>query len=364
MKSVTKFRLFWINLHRWVREHRLVTWVICISLVLIVAGAVSAYFLINQPDGVAKAPATKPIETPKPKPKYYSPLTGLLVRAEANTTSPVTCLMIENSPNARPQSGLKDSGVVFEAIAEGGITRFLVIYQQEKPQLIGPVRSLRLYDVDWAAAFDCSIGHVGGSAMALREVRNGDYRDIDQFFNPGSYWRANDRYSPHNVYTSFKQLDKLNRAKGYKTSQPKSFSRTDGVPNKKPSVTNITITISSFLYNSTYAYNKKANAYARYQGGAKHLDRELGQITPNVIIAMRVNETAVFEDGWREQITTVGKGEAYIFQNGKVINATWRKPSKSSQLTFTDKDKKDIKLVRGQTWIVAVPTDGGDVSWQ
>src|SRR5690606_9454884 len=86
---------------------------------------------------------------PKPEPiKYYSPLTGELVANESDQTAPVTAVMIENSPDARPQSGLKDAGVVYEAIAEGGITRFLAIYQNKKPELIGPVRSLRMYYVD------------------------------------------------------------------------------------------------------------------------------------------------------------------------------------------------------------------------
>ena len=107
--------------------------------------------------------------------------------------------MIENSPDARPQSGIKQAGVVYEAIAEGGITRFLALYQEAKPGLIGPVRSVRMYYVDWAAPYNASIAHIGGSAAALAEVRNGNYRDIDQFFNSGSYWRA--IATPRTMYT-------------------------------------------------------------------------------------------------------------------------------------------------------------------
>jgi len=166
---------------------------------------------------------------------------------------------------------------------------------QEKPKLIGPVRSLRLYDVEWVAAFDASIGHVGGSAAALREVRNGNYRDIDQFFNPGSYWRASDRYAPHNVYTNFSRLDALNKAKGYTTSKFTGFSRIDAEPVEVPDATSIDIKISGFLYDSHYTYNQKTNKYARNQAGEKHLDREDGQITPSVIVAMNVNETSVLK---------------------------------------------------------------------
>ncbi len=61
---------------------------------------------------------------------------------------------------------------------------------------------------------------VGGSKRSLDEIRNGKYRDIDQFFNGGSYWRSTDRWAPHNVYTNFERLDALNSAKGYIESTP------------------------------------------------------------------------------------------------------------------------------------------------
>jgi hypothetical protein len=272
--------------------------------------------------------------------------------------------MIENSPEARPQSGLKNSGVVFEAIAEGGITRFLVLYQQEKPSLIGPVRSLRRYDIDWLAAFNASIAHVGGSYYALKEIRNGNYRDLDQFFNDQSFWRSTDRWAPHNVYTSFKNLDALNKSKGYTSSKFTGFTRVDGQSNSKPTASTIDITISSDLFNSTYKYNAKTNNYTRYQAGALHLDREDGKITPSVVVAMHVNESSVFEDGWREKITTIGTGKAVIFQNGTATNVTWHKKSQASQITFTDSKGNDVPLVRGQTWIAAIPNDGGGVTWK
>jgi len=363
MKSI-KTNQMWINFRLWFQKHRKVALIVGGIIVVLAAGA-TTFIILNKP-AIQKVSTVKKIEKPKPKTKYYSPLTGseIVNSNKSATEKPVTGIMIENSPDARPQSGLKDSGVVFEAIAEGGITRFLVLYQQEKPQLIGPVRSLRLYDAEWAAAFNASIGHVGGSQAALDEVRNGSYRDIDQFFNSGSYWRSTDRYAPHNVYTSFERLDALNAIKGYNTSVFTGFSRVNGKPSKKPTATNISITISSALYNSTYAYDAKTNTYARSQGGDPHLDQESGQITPSVVIALRINETTTLEDGYREQITTIGSGEAVIFQNGIAVNATWHKIDKPSQITFTDSAGLDIPLVRGQTWIAAVPNGEGDVSWK
>ena len=347
----------------WFRRHKKLAIILSIVIVLLVGGGVAAtlYFL-NQKNTPAPAKVVKPAPKP-PAPKFYSPLTGNLVENEAATTQAVTGIMIENSPDARPQSGLKNSGVVFEAVAEGGITRFAVLYQQEKPGLIGPVRSVRLYYVDWMAAFNASIAHIGGSASALTEVRNGSYRDIDQFFNAGAYYRATDRYAPHNVYTTFERLDALNAAKGYTTSTFTGFTRKDSIAAKTPTATSISVDISGDLFNSTYAYNPATNTYDRSEGGAPHLDREAGQISPRVVIVMVIPERTIFEDGYRQQIDAVGSGKATIFQDGTFQEVTWTKASKTEQITFTDAAGKDVPLARGQTWLTSVPENGG-VTWQ
>ena len=347
----------------WFKRHRKLAIILSIVLVLLIGGGVAAtlYFLNQKP---AETPTASTEKEPEPEPvKYYSPLTGNLVETEAATTQAVTGIMIENSPDARPQSGLKNSGVVFEAIAEGGITRFLALYQQEKPQLIGPVRSVRMYYVDWVAAFNASVAHIGGSAAALAEVRNGTYRDIDQFFNANAYWRASDRYAPHNVYSSFERLDALNAAKGYTVSTFTGFTRKDSVASAAPTATSINVTISGPLFNSSYAYNAATNTYDRSQAGAPHTDREDGQISPRVVIVMKVPMQLVLEDGYREQINTIGTGTAYIFQGGEVQEVTWTKASKTEQIKFTDAAGVDVPLARGQTWITAVPASTGGVTW-
>src|SRR5665648_209727 len=147
----------------YVRTHRTRTIVVSGVLLIGLAGGI-AYGLSLQSVPTLEIAHV----TPKPKPKpviYYSPLTGLKVKNETATKQPVTAIMIENSPDARPQSGMKDAGVVYEAIAEGGITRFLTIHQEDKPTLIGPVRSVRAYFVDWLAPYNTSVAHVGGCLL-------------------------------------------------------------------------------------------------------------------------------------------------------------------------------------------------------
>jgi hypothetical protein len=350
------------RLSHWFHTHKKLAIFLSALVVGLISGGTIAVLkhFFTQPPTVPNT-ASQPTVTP---PSYYSGLTGLQVDSPEKVKQLVTAVMIENSPDARPQSGLKDSGVVFEAIAEGGITRFLVLYQQEKPQLIGPVRSVRPYYIDWLAAFNPSVAHVGGSATALAELRNGSYRDIDQFFNAGTYWRTADRYAPHNVYTSFEKLDALNKTKEYTASEFTGFSRKDSAPESSPTASTVNVTISSVLFNSSYTYDAVSNTYFRSQGGEPHLDRESGQIAPRVVIVMEAPTSQVFEDTNRTQIQTIGSGKATIFQDGSVQEVTWNKASKTQQITFTDTAGADVPLARGQTWITVVPEGVGGVTWQ
>lgn len=354
----------------WVKTHKKATIAIAATLAtLLIAGGVYLALFAKQPAAPATAPvAQKPKPKPKPAPpppKFYAPLTGLQVADAATAKKPITAIMIENSPSARPQSGMQAAEITYEAIAEGGITRFLNLYQQNKPGLIGPVRSLRPYYVDWLAPWQASVAHVGGSKRSLDEIRNGKYRDIDQFFNGGSYWRSRDRYAPHNVYTNFERLDALNASKGYTSSEPPAIVRDDIKKAETPAATNITVTMSSRWYNSVWLYDAASNSYHRQQAGAPHVDREAGQITADVVVVLRMNMNLVWEDGWRENYNSSGEGSAVVFQGGSVTEVVWRKPTTAEQLTFVTTDGKPFPLARGKLWVSAIPANQrGTVTWQ
>ena len=301
-------------------------------------------------------------EEPEEIPKTVaSPLSGAQVKP-FRADRPVTALVIENSPDARPQSSLHQAGIVFESIAEAGITRFLAFYQDQTPQIIGPIRSLRPYFVDWIATFDASIAHVGGSAQALREAKQLGLKDIDQFFNAGSYWRATDRFAPHNVYSSFKLLDDLNESKGFTESDFEPFMRTEDRDTRTPIATQINVGISSFTYNSSYTYHAPSNTYKRSQGGAAHRDRESNkQLAPSTIMVIRVPST-IEADG-RYQYDLVGSGKFTAFRDGRVFAGTWSKDSRKSQFEFTTKQGSDFLFSPGQAWVVALEP-GKSLSWK
>jgi hypothetical protein len=350
------------RLHQLLRDDKGVRYFAIAVGVLLATGIGVLAWMWLQP--AAQDPTTFATKINPPAKKFYSPLSGLEVADEATTKRQVTAIMIENSPDARPQSGIKDAGIVFEAIAEGGITRFIALYQESRPGLIGPVRSVRPYYVEWAAAYDPAVAHIGGSARALQMIRSGNYGvDIDQFFNAGAYWRASDRAAPHNVYTDFDKLDALTASKGKTSSTFTPIERKDDTKSKAPNATHINLPISSAWYSVDYDYDSANNSYLRSIGGEAHNDREAGRIQPKVVVAIEVSMTREMEDGFREQIAAIGTGKAFVFQDGIVTEATWQKPDAKSQITFVDGAGKSLPLNRGQTWITALPNNKVP-SWQ
>lgn len=334
-----------------------ITFVVAV-LLIIAAGAGLLWFVQQQSQaGVMET------KIPKPAVKYYSPLNGVEVPDEAATKRVVTAVMIENSPDARPQSGLAEADVVFEAVAEGGITRFIALYQPSRPSIVGPVRSLRPYYADWAAGFDPSVAHVGGSPEALSMIRSGNYGvDLDEFFNSASYWRAGDRYAPHNVYTNFDRLDSLNAVKKHTSSQFNFAPRVNEQAIETPDATTINIGVSTGAFSVGYDYNPSSNSYDRKQGGVAHTDREKGRISPKVVVVLKTN-VSLSADGEHMNIATSGSGTAYVFQNGTVVEGVWSKAGPKNQLFIKNAEGTDIKLVRGQTWITTIGNDRA-VSWQ
>jgi hypothetical protein len=324
------------------------------ALIVIIGGTVAAINIFGGSDTtVPPKIATKPAPPPPPKPTTVaSTLTGLQVAPEVNDRQ-VTAVMIENSLDARPQSGLDQAGVVFEAIAEGGITRFLTLFQDTEPASIGPVRSVRPYYVQWLMGFDAAVAHVGGSADALALIRQLGVKDLDQFANGSTYSRINTRFAPHNVYTSLPRLNELETRKGFTKSTYTGFARKDKeTPSKTPNATSIDFNISGALYNSHYDYDAATNTYKRSEGGKPHTDEPTGaQLAPKVVIGLVMPQG---RNGIYTTYQTIGSGQAQIFQDGVVTTGTWQKDSNTSNFVFRDANGAALKLNPGQTWLSVV----------
>ena len=332
-------------------------WLVAVVVVLLGAGG-GFWFATRHHAKPAVAHIVKAKPKPPPKPTTVpSTLSGLPVDPSLNKL-PVTGVMIENTPDARPQAGLSQAEVVFEAVAEGGITRFLGLYQDTSPSNVGPIRSARPYYVQWALGFDAGYAHVGGSPDALSDIASWNVRDLDEFHNAGAYHRVSTRIAPHNVYTSIAALNQLEGGKGYTSSTFMGFPRKKEAPAKQPTAKAIAMALSGPTYDIHYDYNAATNSYNRSEGGAPHIDANTNtQISPKVVIAMVIPESngALDSSGaYYSNYAVIGSGPVYVFQDGTVTIGQWAKSSNTSQLTFTDGAGQTLKLNPGQTWLTAV----------
>ena len=331
---------------------------------------------------------------------YYSALTGEELSDKALVTAPAYCVQTPNGTDgARPQAGLTEAGVIFEAIAEAGITRFAAIYQNPSTAVIGPIRSLRIYYLEWDTPFDCTIVHAGGSGDALAAVSSGGYKDLTENYTymyrgtfGGRRW--------NNLFTTSALLRQYSSDSGNASSEIKGFARmtpeestrakVDGTVNEKLVITkpakgdtSATTPVTTAValrfggipsFNVNYTYDAASNKYLRgYETGAAHEvygcpAEDLGeknpedvcsltQMSPSVVVAMMVSERRA-SDNYHEDIDALGSGKAFIFQNGMAISGKWEKATKADQIKFTDEAGNEIKLAPGQTIVSAVPDYG------
>lgn len=335
--------------------------VIFISLAVLVGIGFGAYKLLSKPAPVKSEPAPvvqKQEEPPKPTTEA-SALTGVQVAIGANQR-PITSVQIENSPDARPQSGLLDAGVVFEAIAEGGITRFNASFQEAKPDFIGPIRSVRPYYAQLVAPFDPVFVHAGGSAEGLATLSALGLKDLDHGANGGAFQRISERYAPHNLFSNTSALDAVIASRGYAAGTPKGFLRKSEKPGQPIAARTIDLQISSPLYNVHYDYDQASNSYKRSMAGKPHNDWRSGaQLSPKVVVAMTVPWS---QNGIYSVYGIIGSGSGVVFQDGQATPVTWTKSSDKEQISFTGPDGQPLGLNPGQTWVTLVKSASDIVS--
>lgn len=391
------------------KRKKIIIIVIIILVLLLAGGGVAAYFLFFYHPEVVEEVAVEEVIIEEPK--YYSNFTGLEIPDNSLNSRPLYCVQVPNGlDGARPQVGLDQAGVVFEAIAEAGITRFAAIFQNPDTSVIGPIRSLRSYYLSWDTPFDCTIVHAGGSAEASAEVSSGRYRNLNESYI--YMWRDySDYWAPNNLMTSAKLLDDYNNANGWTTSDPAVFPRlrpadaesavkqarknagldqdddssnnsnnTEAVAEVTPLVKEIDVNFAYVpAFNVHYVYDENTNSYLRsYQNGQEHITytcpegltepapkSDCGiakQLSPSVVIAMMVDEY-LDTDNYHHVIQTIGSGVAYIFQNGTAIKGTWVKNNNDDQITFKDASGNIISFTPGQIFISALPNNTGSVNY-
>ena len=293
---------------------------------------------------------------------------------------PIT-VMIDNHVDAVPQSGFNNAAVVFEALAEGGITRFMMVFNGDAftPNAIGPVRSTRLYFGQLAMGFKAVHVHAGGSPQGLALMANSTQTiDIDALRrgNGGAFYRTTTNVAPHNLFTSANGLNARIAQKGVGTIQPATIDangvaqpvadsdvgylyRDDSDAAVRPSGQHISYYFLNRYTGATWGYDPTSNSYGRTVNGKIARDANTkNQITVKNLIVMEVPSQQIMGDPkGRMDVEVIGKGPAVIYQDGIVFDVEWRKENAESPLRFYYLDGvTEVSMVRGQMWITVLPT--------
>lgn len=297
----------------------------------------------------------------KTEPAFRHPLTGEVVPEEMARPR-VFAVMVENSAEAWPLSGLAEAFLVIEAPVEANIPRFVVFYSAEQDvEKIGPVRSARPYYLDWAAEFDALYAHVGGSPEALKQIVASDLLDLNEFWNSGFFWRSSTRSAPHNDYTSSEFLNKALASfqeKGKISGEPDYglWFFKDDEPAENSTDTDLTLNSESILYQTVWKYDQPNNRYERWQNGtAMKLSDNESVFADNVAVVYTSIE--VIDNVGRREIETIGDGDALVLQDGRKIPAVWKKESVDDRLRFYAEDGKEVVWNVGRTWVEIVSTE-------
>lgn len=294
-------------------------------------------------------------DVPKNELIYRHSLTGILQEVETELPQ-VFGVMIDNHVDARPQSGINEAFLVFEAPVEAGISRLLAFFHSEQEvDKIGPVRSARPYFIDWNNGLSALYAHVGGSNAALDKIVSGVTYNLDEYGNQYSFWRNKSRLAPHNTYTSIELLNTFNNKHNDVNSESENvygiWEFKDPVDNVPSEPVGVDIDFFPPYYTVQWVFDKDVKRYYRKQ--YNKIDKVDGSriFADNVVVV--VTDIEVVDYVGRKSIKTIGEGDAYLFQDGKRKDVQWRKPSVSKRLRFYDGDE-EVKMNPGITWVEIV----------
>ena len=286
---------------------------------------------------------------------------------------------VANTSEIRPQNGLAQADVVVEHYAEGGITRFSVLFLTNSPQKVGSVRSCRLIDLELPAIFGSSLT-CSGTSLGVRQLMLQSTYLFDQDGNPndgvaiesdfGPYecdtcpmFRTSDRYAPHNLFANtlniWKELDKRNKNT---RTEFKSWTF-DATPITSTKVVS-EVTLPYMVDSVTWKYDPSTAGWLRFTDGISHTDAETGkQLDFANVVVLYVPHvyTNIQEDSGGSRSIRVelwGQGDMRLYRDGKKVEGTWERAEDSTySLSFKDANGALIPLKPGQTWIEVVPVD-------
>lgn len=287
------------------------------------------------------------------------PLTGQPAEDESLVDRRVLAVKIENSPEARPQMGLAEADVVYEEEAEGGITRFIVLYQCQDADRIGPIRSARPVDPPVLQQYgDPLFVHAGSVQAVVRAIDEAGIEMINCNFEEETCPRDENRVAPHDIFTSTDALRDFSDRVG--TAPEPVFSFDEDVPDGagRGRVVHLDFSPTSDVY---WRYRNNKDAYLRFHGDEAHRLEDGSQVpTTNVVVMSVDREPTRITDAAGNPVPTfdvVGSGDLLVFRNGKVIEGEWRRGSEDEPTRLLDKQGDEIALAPGTTWVELFPSD-------
>ena len=285
-------------------------------------------------------------------------LDGMMVSSTVAELRP-WAFMIDNQIDARPDEGLSSANVVFEAPVEGGITRFLAIFDPltEPTVKIGAVRSSRPYFVDWASSLHAVYGHVGGSADALNliaQAPSSTLIDVNEISHASlAFWRDPARVSPHQVLTTPARFASYLGDIATSTVHNATWRYTDSsVPSSTaPSVGSVHIAYGG-SYDVRWTYDAKRNQYRRVQAVKANTNDTI--YATNVVVIK--TDAQILDEKGRLKVRTIGGGEAVIYRDGKKFIGRWHRAA-NELIAFSGMDGAYLELRAGKTWIEVTTDD-------
>lgn len=279
-------------------------------------------------------------------------------------------VLIDNHTIARPQTGVSQADLVYEAVTEGGITRLMGIYWSNQLSTVGPIRSARNYFIDWMSPFNPLFIHDGCSSSndsridACGNIVAYKIKDIGTF----GAWREHlsSKPAPHNEYSStIKAQDYAKNNNWENKIDISSWKfKNDPLLAQRGNKTKVRMAFSDGYeavdYKVEWVYNKDRNTYLRYVSDDADIDKATGkQIEAKVVIIEENNSIESNDEFGRLIINTEDSGNVVILQDGKIVNGTWKKENRTSRTRYFDKQNNEIQFNRGLIWIASLPSNQG-----
>ena len=307
--------------------------------------------------------------------QHRSRFTGLVIEdEEVESRRPIIC-KISNSPQdkVRPQSGFNSADIVYEHLAEG-VTRFSVLFHSMTPELVGPIRSARLIDLDLAPMYDAGLCFSGASIGVSERLESTNWRGrLIRSYYDGYLRIENGKEFEHTFYADISQFwekwDEIDLNRPPSSKGQMTFDETP--PQNGEPALEVEINYRRF-YTVEWKFDEATNQYLRWGGGTVYTDTndEEQVAVSNVILLNAVHRIDESICDWQlEQVPEItpdcraggmkpelmGTGDVIILRDGLRYEGYWQRESVTEMLTFYFENGDPLPLQLGQTWVQMIP---------